>query len=429
MIRSQITSIRIYAIWIVMTLFVSYNYFLKASYGVVIEGVSKNLGVDYAAASLLSSVFFYVYAFVQLIIGLLLAHVSLRKVITFAISLTAVGTFLFAWTTDFNIAVWARIMMGAGSAFSLTSTIYLIGKLFSPSRFAFMVGLTNCVANFCGSGFGVMLFVVSGYNQQSMTIVGGVGILIAIAAWISIPNRFRDREKDPQNMGVTSLVKNFRKELLAVLSSIQMWSISLYGGIMLGVLIAFGNLWNIPFQRASGLSMEFASFMNLLIILGMASGSVAIGFFSDLTKQRLLPAFLSALGALITISLVLYMPYMSVVFKYVTLLFFGFFCGSVCLSYAMVYDYMPQSIQGMAIGFVTGITSLVGGGFQYIIGKALLLLRKGVGTVGTQFTVNQYQQALTIIPGALCIAFVLLCVISVSREYQIRIRKPVVEII
>lgn len=413
-----ITPLRAYTIWFVMALFVAYSYFFKASYGVVIERVSNHLGIDYSQAGLLSSVFFYVYAFVQLIIGLLITRVSMRVIVTSAILLSAVGMLIFTWTTSFPLAVLARLIMGIGTAFSLTTAIHMIGKLFPPHRFAFMVGLTNCVANLCGSGFGVMVFVKSGYDQYSMTIVGAIGLIMALAVWVSILEDRQDQEKAGNTSSLKTLLEEFKADFLAVISSIQIWSIALYGGIVLGSFIAFGNLWNIPFQRANGLSMDVASFMNLLIMLGIASGSVAIGWFSDLIQQRLFPAFFSTVGAFSMIGILLYLPQSDLFVKYIALFFFGFFSGSVYLSYAMVHDYVPKNLQGMSIGFVVAMTSLVGGALQHAVGKILMSLSQVEGIAGHQFTVLQYQQALSLLPSVLACALVLLFIIKISTRFQ-----------
>ena len=101
------------------------------------KDLMKYFKITVAGFGSLSAFYLYIYTPLQLIVGIIIDMFSIRFILFTAALLCALGCFLFALTSSFPIACFARVMQGAGSAFVYIGALKLAATWLPLSRFAF----------------------------------------------------------------------------------------------------------------------------------------------------------------------------------------------------------------------------------------------------------------------------------------------------
>jgi len=132
--------------WIICGLgaiFYCYEYILRIAPSVMSSDIMRTYDIHAGAFGHLSAFYYYAYALVQPLVGLLLDRYGPRYLLTLACLACAVGTYLFIATEIFWIACLGRFLIGLGSGFAFVGALKLASIWLPPNRFAFISGLVN----------------------------------------------------------------------------------------------------------------------------------------------------------------------------------------------------------------------------------------------------------------------------------------------
>ncbi len=130
--------------WIVWSLscgFYFYEFLLQVSPSVMSHELMRDFGVTSQTLGILSGVYFYSYAFMQLPGGMMMDYFGPRRLLTIATLTCALSTIAFGYTENFYAACSARLMIGFGSAFAAIGAMKLAAVWFPSNKFAFLTGL------------------------------------------------------------------------------------------------------------------------------------------------------------------------------------------------------------------------------------------------------------------------------------------------
>jgi MFS family permease len=110
--------------------------------------------------------------------------------------------------------------------------------------------------------------------------------------------------------------------LRAAISNLQNWLAGLYTCLLSLPILVLGALWgNLYLTQMRGLNQLDASYVIMVLYIGMIIGSPLIGWFSDWIKHRRMPMFI---GGVAYLSLLLFLIYFPQINKdYLIVLFFG----------------------------------------------------------------------------------------------------------
>ena len=84
----------------------------------------------------LSSIFFWIYAPMQILVGLLLDRFGARRFVLLGSAACAAGVLIFASTNSVWIGGAGRILTGFGASFAFVAALWLVNHWFAPERFA-----------------------------------------------------------------------------------------------------------------------------------------------------------------------------------------------------------------------------------------------------------------------------------------------------
>jgi MFS family permease len=388
-----------WAPWALGAVFYCFGFFHRVMPSVMIGELMRDLAIGATAVGTLAAFYFYAYASLQIVVGLIFDRFGARLPLTAACSLAALGTFLFAAAPNVETAYAARLAMGIGGAFSWVGALKLVADGFPPQRFAQLSGLT-LLLGLTGAVFGQapLAALVDAFGWRATAVAAGVfgaGLALAIAMVV------RDRRVHESASPIRA-----REGLRSVLANPQSWVLALYGGAITGPILAFGGLWGVPYVMATyGLDRPRAATVATTMLIGWGVGGPLVGWISDRIGKRrplLLIGSVLALGSLLG---ALYIPNLPLGAMQALLFVEGLASGTMVLIFAGAREHNRPEAASVAVGFVN--TSGIGAAaiLQPVVGMLLDLGWAGEVADGARvYPLAAYAAACGALPIAVALA-------------------------
>lgn len=402
-------------IWFTAGLFYVYEVVLRTGPSVMTQGIMEYFQLDATHLGLLTVFFYYAYVLCQIPSGMLLDKYGARSVVTISSVLCATGAIAFGSTDNLHIAQIARFLIGAGSACGFIVCLKLASEWFSPSKFAFIAGLSNMLGTLGATFAGVPLaYLVNSVGwQKSMVILGYFGVIVTILCWTIVKNRPTNKPSNQTAAPVVSL----RKALLVLAFDKQILLAGIIGGLMYVPITSFAELWGVPFLAKSlNVNSEMASFANTMVFIGMAIGSPIIAKLAFKQKSYIKLMQKSALVGSLFFILTAFVNQFGYYPSIVILLISGMWLGGQVLCFSVVKERVPNQISGTAMAYTNALVMLGGVIFQPLMGFILDLGWRGnIDNVGARvYNLEAYQNAIFAIPACLILSWLLL---KLCRDY------------
>ena len=429
-------------VWGLSALFVVYNYLQQVVPGIVAPDLLREFHVGAGELGNIAALFFYAYALLQIPVGLTLDRFGPHRPLAAAVFVAALGSVLFAVSTGAATAGLARLVIGAGAAFSFIGSLKLVSNWFAPERFATLAGLTNTAGMIGAAGGGAPLaLLVAGIGWRgSLLSLGIAGLALAVLILLFVSDRptaspdgkpfglvtgtaegWREGEVSDDRSEARSLeVRSDRtpttgsapgsivQGLGIILANRQSWVNALYATSTSIVFVAFGALWGASYvEKAFGASRFAASAAVSLLFLGAIPGSIFFGWVSDRVRRRRAPMLAAAVGGLVCMCALLYLPGISFTGLRVLLAALGFFCSANIVSYAVSHDISAPAQAGLALGFLNTCFYAGNAVSQPLVGRLLDLRSATRGAAGIEnMTAGDFRFALSSVVGALLLSLV-----------------------
>jgi MFS family permease len=369
---------RKWMIWITASaLYVLVN-FHRFAMGVISDQLMAAFAIAAVGLGGLSSLYFYLYAVLQVPAGILADTWGPRRTITASAVIMAAGSFVFGAAPDLTTAYVGRFLISVGVAAVFVNILKLIADWFPPQFFATMAGLTTTVGFLGGfAAGGPFAHVVEGIGWRRG--FHGIGVLTAIIAiacfWL-----IRDR---PAPLPPVAEIRVLGP-LWDVLKSPETWPVFFAKVGITGTYLAFFALWGSPYlMQAHGMTRPEAGALISLGVLGFVAGGTIIGYLSDrLFRQRKLPLLLGGCCyALFWIGPAADLLPASRLGLY--FFAFGFFGSSLLLCLSCVKEQQPERV-GVAIAAINAGGFLGAAVLQILLGFVLDLYWQGAMQEGAR---------------------------------------------
>lgn len=390
------------SIFAVATFFYLYEFLLRVAPSVLYAELTSAFAIDATLFGVLSSCYYWAYAPLQLPIGALTDKYGTRRLLTMAIFMCALSTLLFAKTHSFYLACLARFFIGAGSAFAFISCMKIISVWFKPSLFPLLSGLTLTIGTLGAAANAPLSFALNYIQWRELLWgIGWVGIGLGVLAWWVIRDEnphenFRDR--DPLNSDSTQQV-GFWRCVKEISRRPQSWLVGFYAFLVTAPTDAFGGSWGIPYLlHVHQIPRDLAASAVSMTFVGMAVGSTFLGWVSGALNARKVPMVCAAIGAVMALSAIIYLPHLSALSA--SLLFFLFgMCGTYVLAFVVIRDLTEARFVGTAVGFVNMMSMIGSAILTWVIGYLLDHFRLGGPTPGDPiYSANDYHLSLGLLP-------------------------------
>ncbi len=129
----------------VATLFFLYEFVCRIEPSLAAGSIAAHFGLKDAGFGTLSSLFFWVYAPMQIVVGLLLDHYGARRLVLLGTLACGLGVLAFAATGNPLVGGLGRAVTGFGAAFAFVGALFVVNHWFPPQRFAVLSGAVNGV--------------------------------------------------------------------------------------------------------------------------------------------------------------------------------------------------------------------------------------------------------------------------------------------
>ncbi len=407
--------LRFFQPWIICSigmLFYCYNYFLRVSPSVMQHDLMQSLHINAYQFGTLAAFYYYAYTPMQVPVGMIYDRFGARMVQFFACLTAILGLGVFITADSLPMASLGRCLIGLGTAFAYIGVLKLASIWLPPNRFATVAGLTTAfgmISAIIADKYLTPFVMAVGYkNALHAAFFIGIGLSVVILVLIrSRPaNPMQHQQRKTAPMSFSQLLNALR----IVLTNPQMWLIGIIGCLFYLPASVFLDLWGIPYLKAVyQLSPEQAASAVSWTFVGWIIAGPTIGALSDKIKRRRLPLIVAAFLSTIFLSLIFYMPGLSLHTLYALLFFVGVFCGAHPLCFALGKENNPNQISGTAVAITNSLIMLGGMIFQPVVGKLLdkhavnLVMQDGVPI----YNASDYSYALTVIPIGLLLAIIL----------------------
>lgn len=392
-------------VWIICASFFLYEFFLRTIIGTFQHPIMYDLKLSTFKFSLLSSTCYQViYALMQIPAGIIVSYYGLKRTVFLAAIICSISAFGFATSTDFQIAVFFRVLAGLGSSFGFVCLLVCVFEWLPHNRSAFYIGLSQFIGTMGAMlAAGPINSIAEGSNLNWRTIfilIGFIGLLLSIVIYLLVENNTNRIGKyqvlnKPEKI-LTSVKKLFSKS--------QPIFIALFSAASYFFIEYLSENEGKNFIEIKGFSASFASYMITFSWLGYAIGCSTLGYISDLIMSRKKMIVLSSISYIFGLINITYFNS-----KYNIIIGFflmGYGSGGVSIGFAIMSEQFKQSTRAIGLGLNNAIITTFSAINAPLVGYTIDSITANKG--GITLEVYQYTFSMLLILVSCCLIIPLL---------------------
>lgn len=397
-------------------------HFHRVSTSVIASDLQLEFGVSAYLLGLMSSMYFYAYAALQVPVGIAADRISPRRIIAIGMGIAAVGAQLFGMSRSYPLAFVGRTMTGVGVAMVYIPSLQLLAQVFGRHRFGTVSGLMIAVGNLgalsASSPLGLM---VSHWGwRRSFTIIAGVSGLMALVCRRFLRGPWDDVQR-PSAAGVSGstpvtgngrqLPREFARAQLPTFLLLGLMTFSKYGPA-----IAYQGLWGVPYLTdVYGMTKVQAGNVLMWIPIGYILGGPLVGRISD--AEHMSSALLLSLTMAVYMAAWIPMTWLTGSSSIAALCISGFLIGvmgggSSVVVHSIVKQRAGDGRLGTGMGIVNACSLTGGAVYQPLMGSLI-----DAGARANRSVVETYGMAFRAAFFSVALVFVL-SVVFYSRSKQ-----------
>jgi MFS family permease len=366
-------------VWLVLSSSYIISFFHRIAPGVVADFLMAEFAVGAGAISGLASVYFYVYMFLQIPVGMVADAIGPRRVAAIGSLFIGLGSLVFAVAPSYYVALLGRFLIGVGVATPFVCTMKAQSVWFRPNEFATMSGLLAVVGTL-GTIIATTPLAAAvqawGWRFPFLLSAAASLIIAGFIWWLAL-------DKPPAKTGDVAVTEpvSFRQTLHSIrrLAPIvwgcrQTWLGFLVHFSLFGSYVAFVGLWGVPYlMQVYGWARIKAANAMLIVSILYTIGAFLVGALSDRwLNRRKPPMVFCSLVSVVMWGLIIFWPGGTLPETF-AVLFFTAACiaaSANILSLTVVKESNPAKAAGLAIATANG--GILGAGvIQTVIGSLL----------------------------------------------------------
>ena len=371
-------------------------YFHRVSTSVIVSDLLEAFHTNATALGFMSSMYFYLYAFEQPLVGYLSDRLGPRRVIGYWSMAAAAGCFLFGMAPNIGWASVGRALIGLGVGGVYVPAVKAFSLWFRKNEFATMIGLLMSMGNF-GAVIATtpLAWATDSWGwRPTFFMIGGITLGLAFVTLLLTRDYVRPSEQAQVNPAATSGGNpSSRAKAVQVLASGQFWIIAMIFFGIYGTLVTLQGLWATPFlMTVLGIERIFASKLNMLIPVGVIIGAPFFGWLTDrfsFDKRNTLIAILTVY-TLTWVGIIFFFSQLGTVGLSLVLLVMGIATGGfISTLWGIVQEITPLEILGLKSGMLNPAPFFGVAVFQVITGAIL----DRAGRVGGLYPLSGFRDA------------------------------------
>jgi sugar phosphate permease len=367
-------------------------YFHRVALSVVADNLMMEFNISSTLLGTLASMYFIIYALLQIPSGILSDFWGPRKTVTVGIFLAGVGTIILGLAPSVMVLFLGRIIMSIGVSVIFIAILKIQSEWFMNNEFCFITGITTLTGNIGAIIAATPLaLLVQLYNWRTSFVL--VGLISLISAFITLKytkdspsslglthpdrlqktKRFSDQKVIPDKTQRTQ-IHEILQSTAKVLLNRSVWPLAIAFFGIYGALFTYTGIWGVPYlMQVHGMTKEVAANHMLATAIGVIIGCPSIGYLSD-KKGRRKPVFIIALVILLCSWTVLtFFSTFNLPGSWLLPLSFIIGLSAPCfiLIWACSKEVNPPDIEGISMGVVNMVGYSGAAIMQYLVGFIL----------------------------------------------------------
>lgn len=369
--RVHLGGIQAWVVVLVSALFFFYEFIQLNMFSTINTNLMQAFNVDATRLSNLSAGYFYADILLLFPAGIILDKFSTRKLLSAAMAISVIATFLLSFTHNYWFAFAMRLLSGFGAAFNLLSSLRLASRWFPAEKLALVTGAVVTMAMLGGvvAQTPMTLLVEHLGWRNAIRIdaaLGGLFLLMIFFLVQDYPKGYVQAHIEKPNK------RSLWQTIVYLISNPQNWLGGLYTSFLNLPILVLGALWGTEYLiNTGGFSKTQASFINSMLFIGTIIGSPIYGWLSDKLRQRKLPMIMGAILSIVTVFVIYHDSSIGFVGMVILFLLLGIFTSAQVISYPLITESNPLSLTGSALGMASVLIMSGGAIFQPVMGLLL----------------------------------------------------------
>jgi MFS family permease len=237
--------------------------FHRTSLGVAGLIAAQRFHIGSAQLATFTMVQLFVYAAMQIPVGVILDRVGAKKLLVTGVLLMTGGQFAFAFASTFGAGVTARVFVGMGDAMIFISLVQLVALWFPPARTAMVTQMTGVVGQIGAIAATAPLSAAlhSVGWTWSFAVAASVGLVLVIVLIVVVKDSpYENHHRDELKMRAVG--RALKLAWTEPGTRLGLWS---HFTVQFGATV-FALLWGFPFL-VSGQGLTPGAASGLLIIM------------------------------------------------------------------------------------------------------------------------------------------------------------------
>lgn len=353
--------LRLGIVWFLANVFFFYQFILRLFAGILKPDIMHKFQMNDEDFGALVGYYYLGYALMQIPFGILLDKFSFRLITSIAIATASLGTLFFANGETANHLIIGRFLMGTGSGVAFLACAKITQEIFIPKYHSIMFGFTFTFG-LIGAVFGLApmhsIFSHVGYSKTMYSLVGA-GVLLALTVLVL--------GKMEQNSSYQSKEKVKFRDILSLVTNYKLLIVSICGGLMVGSLEGFADVWVMPFFReVYNIQRTDTNIIASFIYVGMCFGAPLLPMIANIFKSEELVIILSG----ITMCLIFVVLFNLTEMTFALASFLMFILGVMCTYQVLIFSLASKvghKFSSLAIAFANSINMSFGHFFHITI--------------------------------------------------------------
>ncbi|MFL6647197.1 MAG: MFS transporter [Sulfurifustaceae bacterium] len=366
-------------------------FFQRVAPATVAVEMMRDLRTREGMMGLLSAVYFYPHAAMQIPAGVLSDRLGAKRTIGVFLMIASLGSVIFGLSHSAYAALAGRFLVGVGMAVLFVPALKIFSSWFEGKEFAVVTGLfvsAGGLGSLLASTPFAALAEHTGW-RWSFTVAGIVTFLIALVTLIGVydaPQRLSMSKSETSNRTARRDRNKVTADILFILKQRSFWPLALWFFCGNGLFFTFAGLWGGPYlERTYALSKTSVGNLLAMIAVGiMIGGALLSAIANRVFGARKTVLALSALAiSVLLLVLIAFTDSLPISALYAIYLMFGIFGnGAVAIGFTITKETFPVRVAGTALGLVNLFGFLGPALLQPMIGFLLEQMGTGAGGAG-----------------------------------------------
>ncbi|MEE2908228.1 MAG: MFS transporter [Planctomycetota bacterium] len=390
--------------WSMPAIFFLYEFMIRVTPGVIEGPLQDQFHTSPGMLGFQMSLYYYAYAPMQLVVGILLDRLGGRGPMSIAAMICAAGCLLFAVSGGLAGLGGARFLMGFGSAFAYVGTVYVAAIWFPGRRIALLSGVTAALGMLGAVSAEALLALLLELVtwRQAFDIFAVSAVVVAVLMWILVPKSpswYLTQVSHAKETHGAGMLSGFK----CVLKSRQTWLLAIVTALIYLPIGTFAALWGVRYlEVVMGFSATDSGPAVSMMFVGLGVVGPFIGWLSDVRCYRAIYLKIGTVVALLCSGGLLLLPSGYPWAVYVLLFLLGGSAGTIVVAFPLAMEHNPNHSRGTAMTFVNFLQMICAGLGQWLVGF-LLDVSAGPGNDTHRLEPSDFRITFLILPCCLLV--------------------------